>query len=40
MRIFIAGFDGYLGWPLTEHLAARGHGIAGVDVFFRRRVRR
>jgi UDP-sulfoquinovose synthase len=36
MRIFIAGVDGYLGWSLAQHLAARGHQIAGADVFFRR----
>ena len=36
MRIVIAGIDGYLGWPLTQHLAARGHEIAGIDRFLRR----
>jgi UDP-sulfoquinovose synthase len=36
MRVFIAGIDGYLGWPLAQHLARRGHEIAGCDTFFRR----
>lgn len=36
MRVFIAGIDGYLGWPLAQYLAARGHDIAGTDTFFRR----
>lgn len=37
MRIFIAGMDGYLGWSLAQHLVARGHTVAGADVFFRRK---
>jgi UDP-sulfoquinovose synthase len=37
MRVLITGIDGYLGWPLAQHLAARGHQIAGADIFFRRR---
>ncbi len=37
MKIFIAGIDGYLGWPLAQHLAARGHRLAGCDNFARRR---
>lgn len=36
MRIFIAGIDGYLGWPLAQYLTARGHEVAGADAFFRR----
>jgi UDP-sulfoquinovose synthase len=36
MRIFIAGVDGYLGWTLAQHLALRGHEVAGADLFFRR----
>ena len=36
MRIFITGVDGYLGWTLAQHLTARGHDVAGADVFFRR----
>lgn len=35
-RTFIAGFDGYLGWPLTQHLLQRGHVVAGLDSFLRR----
>jgi UDP-sulfoquinovose synthase len=37
MKIFIAGVDGYLGWPLALHLASRGHEVAGADNFFRRK---
>lgn len=36
MRIFIAGVDGYLGWSLAQHLATRGHEVAGADILFRR----
>ena len=36
MRVFIAGVDGYLGWPLAMHLASRGHEVAGADTYFRR----
>ncbi|HEX2905330.1 MAG TPA: NAD-dependent epimerase/dehydratase family protein [Phototrophicaceae bacterium] len=36
MKVFIAGIDGYLGWPLAQSLAARGHTIAGNDRFYRR----
>ena len=37
MRIFIAGMDGYLGWPLAQYLTARGHTVGGADVYFRRK---
>ena len=37
MRIFIAGVDGYLGWPLAQYLTARGHEVAGCDLFLRRK---
>lgn len=36
MRILIAGVDGYLGWPLAQHLAARGHIVGGIDRLLRR----
>src|SRR5687767_9021148 len=36
MRVFIAGIDGYLGWALAQHLGARGHEVAGADLFLRR----
>lgn len=36
MKILIAGVDGYLGWPLAQHLLARGHEVAGIDLFLRR----
>lgn len=36
MRILIAGIDGYLGWPLAQYLAQRGHCIGGIDRFLRR----
>jgi UDP-sulfoquinovose synthase len=37
MRILIAGMDGYLGWSLAQYLTVRGHEIAGVDLFLRRK---
>ncbi len=37
MRVFIAGIDGYLGWPLAQYLAARGHQVGGVDGYQRRK---
>lgn len=36
MNVFIAGIDGYLGWPLAQYLAARGHHIGGTDKYLRR----
>lgn len=36
MRVFIAGIDGYLGWALAQYLTARGHEVAGNDLFLRR----
>ncbi|MGW2188593.1 NAD-dependent epimerase/dehydratase family protein [Streptomyces sp. NPDC001719] len=36
VRVFIAGVDGYLGWALAQHLATRGHDIAGADAMLRR----
>ena len=36
MRVFIAGIDGYLGWPLAQYLTARGHEVAGTDRYLRR----
>ncbi len=36
MKVFIAGIDGYLGWSLAQHLTARGHEVAGNDLFLRR----
>jgi UDP-sulfoquinovose synthase len=36
MRVFIAGVDGYLGWPLSMYLTARGHEVAGADCYYRR----
>jgi len=37
MRVLITGVDGYLGWTLAVHLAARGHEVAGIDDYSRRR---
>ena len=37
VKVFIAGIDGYLGWPLSVHLTAAGHEVAGCDLFLRRR---
>ena len=36
MRVFIAGIDGYLGWPLCVYLTAHGHEVAGADLMLRR----
>ncbi|NJO84508.1 MAG: NAD-dependent epimerase/dehydratase family protein [Blastochloris sp.] len=36
MKVFIAGIDGYLGWALAQYLTARGHEVAGNDIFLRR----
>jgi UDP-sulfoquinovose synthase len=36
MKVFIAGIDGYLGWSLAQYLTARGHVVAGNDVYLRR----
>lgn len=36
MRVFIAGVDGYLGWPLSIYLVSRGHEVAGADCYLRR----
>jgi UDP-sulfoquinovose synthase len=37
MRFLILGGDGYLGWPTAMHLSRRGHEVAVVDNYFRRR---
>ncbi len=37
MRVIVFGGDGYLGWPLSLRLAARGHDVLIVDNLFTRR---
>src|SRR6476659_4336472 len=37
MRLLIRGGDGYLGWPTALRFSARGHEVAVVDNFSRRR---
>ena len=37
MRILILGGDGYLGWPTALRFSARGHEVAVLDSFSRRR---
>lgn len=37
VRVLITGVDGYLGWALSLHLARRGHEVAGIDDYSRRR---
>jgi UDP-sulfoquinovose synthase len=37
MRVLILGGDGYLGWPTALRFSARGHEVALVDDFSRRR---
>jgi len=36
MKILVLGGDGYLGWPTSMHLAARGHEVMAVDNYLRR----
>jgi UDP-sulfoquinovose synthase len=38
MRILILGGDGYLGWPTAMYFSQRGHEVALVDNFLRRRM--
>jgi UDP-sulfoquinovose synthase len=40
MKVLILGGDGYLGWPTAMHLSARGHEVAVVDNYLRRRMSR
>lgn len=40
MRVLILGGDGYLGWPTAMHLSAKGHEVAVVDNYLRRRISR
>src|SRR3954466_2149161 len=37
MRVLVLGGDGYLGWPTALRFSARGHEVAVVDNFSRRR---
>jgi UDP-sulfoquinovose synthase len=37
MRVLILGGDDYLGWPTAMYLSRRGHEVALVDNYFRRR---
>ena len=37
MRVLVIGIDGYLGWPLVQYLTSRGHEVAGIDYYFRRK---
>lgn len=36
-RVLIVGIDGYIGWSLAMHLASRGHKVAGIDNYSRRK---
>lgn len=38
MKVLILGIDGYLGWPLAQHLASLGHEVGGIDNGTRRRL--
>ena len=40
MRILILGGDGYLGWPTSMHLSAKGHIVMAVDNYLRRSLSR
>jgi UDP-sulfoquinovose synthase len=37
MRVLISGGDGYLGWPTAMSLSRKGHEVAVIDNYFRRR---
>jgi len=37
MRILVTGADGYIGFPLSMHLATRGFDVVGVDNYLRRK---
>ncbi|HLH71403.1 MAG TPA: NAD-dependent epimerase/dehydratase family protein [Candidatus Dormibacteraeota bacterium] len=37
MRVIVLGADGYLGWPTSLHLSARGYEVVAVDSLVRRR---
>jgi UDP-sulfoquinovose synthase len=37
MRILVLGGDGYLGWPTAMYLSSRGHSVAILDNFAKRR---
>ncbi|HEX7031570.1 MAG TPA: UDP-sulfoquinovose synthase [Nitrososphaera sp.] len=36
-KVLIVGIDGYIGWSLAMHLATRGHKVAGIDNYSRRK---
>ena len=36
MKVFIAGIDGYIGWPLAQYLVSKGHTVSGCDNMLRR----
>ena len=36
MRVLLTGIDGYLGAVMAPVLAARGHGVVGLDAGFYR----
>ena len=37
MKVLILGSDGYIGFPLSMHLANIGYDVVGVDNFLRRK---
>ena len=38
IRVLILGGDGYLGWPAAMHFSAKGHEVAVVDNYLRRKL--
>jgi UDP-sulfoquinovose synthase len=40
MRVLVLGGDGYLGWPTSMHLSAKGHEVMAVDNYLRRKLSR
>jgi len=38
MKIIVLGADGYLGWPTSMDLAAKGHDVVAIDNYSRRNI--
>ena len=38
MKVIILGADGYLGWPTSMDLAAKGHKVLAIDDYSRRNI--
>ena len=38
MKILVLGADGYLGWPTSMYLSDKGHEVAAVDNYSKRKI--